>query len=947
MINLKRKILKHNKVIAWFVILSIIFTLGSPAWSEQGDVSDSDLTESDGFEDGDEGENEGERKPTDLPLRDEDELLKQMELFAETDELALYVLESYAYTGEEDVLTEFYLYDENGELIAFEEGMFENTDNQIPIYDQNGDPVLGDDGEQRIESLTFFSRIEPGEQLTVSETEEDDGSSDNSDEQDQDSDDSDEDADEDDSDEQNQNSDENEDESDEESGEPQDNDSITRLSYKRMVPKNVEKVKEEGIFAVKVKSSGYIWWSNPVNAAHDPYAKPAQVDSLSSPIEFIAGNADTYSTNIYRSNTQSSGIFTNAAEEIQKIDGGVRFRYSFPKAHTTLVMEVVLEQDSVLVTIPQSEIKETKIVSESSNDTSPSAMLTLSLLNSFGAAPEGEDGYIVVADGSGAVIEFNNGKTNSAQYYGQVYGRDFAVSQKFSPPAIQQVYLPVYGIVRDSGKNALVAIAEKGDENATIRAAVSRQGSNATAFNLAWFDFRTRTTDSFYIGTNFEELSIYESGYIKTGDIAVRYFPLSKENLSYVDVADTYRNYITETKGVFAKPNAGSLPFFATFNGGTVKTHSIAGFPFNLQTEATTYVQAQKMIESLKSQGVDDLTIIYNDFSTASIKRKVADSLKYSGMLGGKSGFGKLMSDVQQSGSVLYPSIGFMDFQKSGNGYSTLRHAPREVTRSRAIQQKYELAFGTPDKLQKVSAILSPYYFEGVFDSLIASLKQENVSTISLAEATSMLYSDFSRKNSSGGIYFNRRDTVQILTEGFKKMNDAGISIMAQSANAYALPYVSYINNIPMVSSNFDIFDYDIPFYQMVVKGLIPCTTKPFNASSNLKVTTLTALSTATPIHYEFIYGSPGDFNDSPYNKKFYAGFSDWESHSVATYKMFKELIGDVAGQRITDHKRLSDDEYETVFEGGKKIYINLDTLELKINGKPVDLDSYYKGGGA
>ncbi|MCL2071443.1 MAG: DUF5696 domain-containing protein [Oscillospiraceae bacterium] len=995
MLSLKRKILKHNKLIAWFVILSMFISLGSQVWSEQG--------ESDGISEAVEGESgeanaegaedeEGEIS-NDLPRRDEAEMLAQMELFAETDELELFVLENYEYSGRVNEYADFYLYGKDGALVAFEEGMFDNIDNQIPIYDHNGEPVLGEDGEQRVESPGFFRRVElpfgevppvyedvPDEEADADDEDEDeeadeeadadedeDGESDEDSDEDEDgeSDDADSDVD----DESDEDEESNEDDTDEleESDEEEPTDTaqqrdyeadelVTRLVYTGIVAKRVDKVKEEGIFAVRVKANGYVWWSNPVNAVHDPFAKGAQVNSLSSPIEIVAGNPNTYSTRIIRSNTQKSDegpsnySFINACESIETIPGGARFRYHFPEAHTRLAMDVVLDGDSVLVTIPQSELVESLITTETGNSASPSVILNLSVLNSFGAAPSGEDGYIVVADGSGAVIEFDNGKSNSAPYSGQVYGRDYSVSQKLAPPITQQVYLPVYGIVRDKGENALVAIAEKGDENATIKATVSRQGSNATAFNLAWFDFRMRTVDSFYIGTGFEELTIYESFKIKTGDIAVRYYPLAGEGLSYVDVANAYSTHLQrddlDNSAVVPKSGTDSMSFYMSLNGGTVKTHSIVGFPFNLQTAATTYSEAEEIVKTLKAKGVEDLVITYNDFSTPSIKREVTTAVRYSSMLGGKSDFNALINTVNQNSAVIYPSMGFMEFRKSGGGYSTMRHAPREVTRSRAVQQRYELAFGTPDPLQKVSAILSPFYFEKAFDKIIESLKAEGITSISLDNATTLLYSDFSRRNPFGEVYFNRRDTVQILTEGFKKLNDAGISILAQSANAYSLPYVSHISNVPLHSSNFDIFDYDVPFYQIVVSGLVPYSTTPFNASSNLNSLTLLAISSATPVHFEFIYENPGDFNDSGYNNKFYASYRDWLDDSIDAYKMFKDLVGDIAGERIVRHERLSVGEYETVFEGGKTIYINLASNELKIDGNTIDLNQYYERGG-
>jgi hypothetical protein len=615
-------------------------------------------------------------------------------------------------------------------------------------------------------------------------------------------------------------------------------------------------------------------------------------------------------------------------------------------------MEVVLDNDSILVTVP---IKKEEMEAQISGR-GGSVMLELSLLNSFGAAPRGEDGYIVVADGSGAVINFDNGKTNAAQYSGQVYGRDYAVSQRFAPPVNQQVYLPVFGIVRDSGANALVAIAEKGDENAVIRAAVSRQGANATSYNVAWFDFTMRTEDAFYIGTDFTSIPIYETGHIKTGDIAVRYYPLAGEDLSYADVANTYRDYLADHKGVGQQINAESLnqtPMYMTLNGGTVKTHSIVGFPVDLQTAATTYSQAETIVQTLKNAGVENAVITYNDFTTSDIKRRISTSVQYSGMLGGKNGFNSLRRTVEQSGYVMYPGLGFMEFYESGGGYSFMRHSSREATLSRAIQQKYELAFGVPDTLATNSTILSPFFFEEVMDKIIASLRKEGINNISLDEATYMLYSDFSnarvRIAPSGMVGFNRRDTAEILTNGFGRMNEAGISIMAQSANAFALPYVSHVSNVPLTSSNYDIFDYDVPFYQIAISGLIPYSANPFNAAADLDRLTLLALSTATPIHYEFIYENPGEFSDSSYSKKFYASFHGWVDESIDKYKMFNDIIGDVVNERIVSYTWTSANESETVFESGKTITVNFAGSRVRVNGEPVDLNEYYvrtRGGG-
>jgi len=699
-----------------------------------------------------------------------------------------------------------------------------------------------------------------------------------------------------------------------------------------------EKVKEDTLFGVKNKKNGFIWWSSPINAAHDSAAKGAQIDDLSSQLTFLSGNPAAHSSSTarsaYRAKKKGTEWYYSYVTKIEKINNGFRMTFDFEKKSTVVAMEVVLEQDSLLVTIPQSSIQESATVGEAG-----SVMLSIAVLNSFGAAPEGERGYILVPDGSGAIINFDNRKTNTAVYAGQVYGRDFAVSQELAPPVNEQVYLPVYGIVRKNGEkgdNALVAIAEKGAENATIRANVSRQ--SATSYNSAWFDFRTRTDDSYFIGTRTTKLTVYESGGIKTGDIAVRYYMLGGDDLSYADVAETYRNYLF---GGASKAKAGSSPYYLTLGGGTVKTHSIAGFPVDLQTAGTTYAEAKLIAESLKNGGVSELVMTYNDFNTAGIKREISSAVGYSAKLGGKNGYKKLSDFAAQNGFSLYPSVNFMSYFKSGGGYSFLLHSSKQTTKSYAAQTQYEFAFGTADKLLDTWTVLSPKYFPQIFDGLVNSFKKEGISKISLNTATYMLYSDFSRKNPYGGNYFNRRDAVQILTEGYKKLNDNGISLLAESANAYALPYVDFITDVPLYSSNYDLFDRDVPFYQMVIHGVIPYTTKPLNKSADADRLRLMALSTGTPLHYEFIYKNPSDFANSDYNKKFYANYNGWLAQSLKEYKLFHDIISDVSDKKIIGHKMISFYETETTFEGGKTIYINTDTGEIKVNGNAVNFGDY------
>ena len=87
-----------------------------------------------------------------------------------------------------------------------------------------------------------------------------------------------------------------------------------------------------------------------------------------------------------------------------------------------------------------------------------------------------------------------------------------------------------------------MAIAESGDTCASVNATVSDQ--NSTSYNNTWFEFKVRAEDTYYMGTR--KLTVYEQGKINQPNLTVGFYLLAGDDLSYVDIAEAYRNYIIE-----------------------------------------------------------------------------------------------------------------------------------------------------------------------------------------------------------------------------------------------------------------------------------------------------------------------------------------------------------------------------------------------------------------
>lgn len=679
-------------------------------------------------------------------------------------------------------------------------------------------------------------------------------------------------------------------------------------------------------FAVQSKSDNYVWWATPLNADKDENAKTAQKKNMQAPLYIVYGDVSSHTSqrmNIYDASIKSDDF------SVEQIENGVKVIYRLSKIEAEIPMTITLEKDNVNVSVITSEIKE-----QEATDTKGLVLLDIGLLQFFGAAGMEDEGYMVVPDGSGAVINYNNQRINAQAYSNDVYGRDTSIGVLTRPSKTEQVYLPVIGAVTngEKSKHGFMAIAKSGETCASVNATVS--GQNSTSYNNTWFEFKVRAEDTYYMGTR--KLTVYEQGKINQPNLTVGYYPLSSENLSYVDIAEAYRNYLIEQKGFTDKNDNITNSYYLDLYGGTVKAQSIAGFPVNLETAATTYEQAQEIIKQLNDLGVDDIVANYNDFNGAGIKGMITADVNYAGTLGGKNAYKSLADYVNSVNAKLFASAGITYMKDSGNGYSYTLNACKAITKAYATTNNWDIAFGIPNQVRLVTkTTLSPYYWPDLYKKISTSFASEGINTISLGDATTLLYSDYSREN------YSRTDTMNILVDGYKQFKDAGFTLLASGANAYALPYVDYLTDVPVTSSNFDLFDYDIPFYEIVIHGYLPYTTKAVNASANANDTIMLALLTATPVHYDMMYADPNDFTDSDYETLFYSNYKGWLEPSAKVYKLYQDELKDFANLHITGYNRISGDEMETEFDGGKTIKVNTREMTLTVNGKDIDLAQY------
>lgn len=681
---------------------------------------------------------------------------------------------------------------------------------------------------------------------------------------------------------------------------------------------------DRAVIGLYDKTAEKMWWSTPENVGHDKRATNTIVNDLSSSLRMVYGEPEARSTTTLRSTGDGK-------VKVKDTSNGVKITYSFHKAGITIPVTYTLEDDYLEARIETDEIEE--------EDTSQTGKLvtSLSLMSNFGAASDQEDGYFVIPDGSGALIRYNNGKTSAKSYTGYVYGTDLTAVPLQQPAVTEQVYLPMYGIVNSD--SAMMVVCTEGDSNAKLTASVS--GQSKSSYNICGFDFTLRDSDSYYMsGDNSTALTVFEDGDIKTDAVALRYYPLETEDTpDYSDVANAYRNYLTEEQGVTSTVSSADAGLYLNFYGGTEKEKSILGIPVTLKNSLTTFAQAEDILTDLTADGVspEDIRVQYYNWTNAGITGKVDLKAKPAGCLGGKGDWEDLMDYADQNGITIYPAVDNQTFA-SGSGYYTFTDTTVRISGSYARIYQYNLAYGNQSSAEKPLSLLSPAAFSEIYEKLTGNFTEKNLSTVSLGSMTSALYGDYGKKE------ICRDKAQEILTQSYQQITDADIAMLADTANAYALPYVQELTDVPLQSSGYDVFDEDIPFYQMVMHGLKPYASTAVNASATPEETVLLSIATGSSLHYDMIGEETSELKDTVLDGLYYASADDWKDNAAQSYAFAKAVTAGLGDQQITGYVR-EGDVITTTYENGTVTEVDLAAQTVTVDGKTYALSEYVEEG--
>ena len=189
-----------------------------------------------------------------------------------------------------------------------------------------------------------------------------------------------------------------------------------------------------------------------------------------------------------------------------------------------ITVEYTLENGNLKVRIPARDIMVSGDI----------YLTNIDLLPFFGTADTSDNGYIIVPDGSGGIINLNNGRTRTTDLEIPVYGKDSSLSVNEKNISEAAAKLPIYAMVKNN--SAFFSIIEQGDAVSTLTARVSGAKTN---INQIYPSFCILPKDAMVIKTSKESMAtnLYQNDYY-AGDITLRYSFFGADKANYSALAN-------------------------------------------------------------------------------------------------------------------------------------------------------------------------------------------------------------------------------------------------------------------------------------------------------------------------------------------------------------------------------------------------------------------------
>ena len=607
--------------------------------------------------------------------------------------------------------------------------------------------------------------------------------------------------------------------------------------------------------------------------------------------------------------------------EYSYLENGFDAAVFYPEFGLGLTLQVRLDGDELLVTVPDSSIRE---------ETEGTSMAMVSLYPMFGATyMDQRTGYMLVPDGNGALIHLTDKEGRFPTGYSQlIYGSDNGFTE--SSPANylwdryetvlkpHQITAPVFGIAHTDEQTGYLAVVEQGEKRCSIEA--HPNGVMRVSYNRCFAKFLLRDV---------YKQPLNQSGSTKMDmvekdrthhDLSVRYCLLTGEDAGYAGMARRYREYLQEYGIVTPQEDSyrTRIDFLA---------EDQEKFLVGTRAVVMTSVQDVKDIYAeLREAGVSSVLSEYRGWQNGGIYALPVTSFAADGAIGGTGALKELIAEAAAQDYVLMPYVDALRMNASTNTftYDAAKMVNKTTLKEKSSKQVYNLFY-----------YLLPEKAKEKLTGLAEDLKRNGVGALAVGGITENLFS-YSLRDT----YYTRNDGADAYEQALRNAS-GGLKLALEEPFQYQWPAMSAFLNMPLDGSEYMYTDEEVPFLTMALKGLVPMYSDYVNFEANKTDLFLTLAETGV---FPSFYITKKNSSDLIYTNSNDLYSTEWDAYRETVIRFdreLRELNAKTAGAVIENHEKLEGGIRRVTYSNGVTVYVNYADEDRTADGETIGAKSF------
>lgn len=673
------------------------------------------------------------------------------------------------------------------------------------------------------------------------------------------------------------------------------------------------------------KVSGKIYGTNPIEEGgikYDELGMPIRRHPQLESVLFIK-YLNTETNNVGEMISYNAAV-TGGRTVFEKTENGVKVNYYFDDAEIMVPVIYTLREKGVAVSINPAEVQE-----------NGNMLLNVSLAPFFCSVKNTEqDGYLLYPSGSGALVYPKEISQPGESYSEEIYGLDASKEVWDKVATGKAIKLPVLGA--KFGEQAVFGIIEEGAESSLLGMKV---GATSIGYSSVYVTYQLRGFTA-----NIKELynnryykgDVYSNGTVTT-PLTVCYYPLKDENANYSAMAEVYREYLNETVGEPENDKISTLDI--NMVGGTMIKKSFVGIPYETLYVSTTLSDVLDIARDIKASGINFSNLSLFGFGVDGIdSNKLGGNFKIDKKLGNNKDLAEVKSECDKDGSGLYFDFDIVKFSKTANGYNSYFDAATRANKKVAKYYNFDIAV-LGRTTEKSYSILARNRISDAAEDAFKAAEKLNVGGVGFTTLSSISYSDYSDKRD--GKYYAKAG-LEAQVSGIYK--NAKLNTMSNDANVYAAACSNLTLGIPTFSTQSYLFDEDIPFYAMALRGRTAISSDSLNLVTDADKQLLRSVESGAGIAYTITNAYSTELLDSTSSFFYNSLYGDLKNDIKEKYNLVASFYEKIGNSEIKSHKIHANSLRETEFANGVKVYVNYTDAELASDAGVVPANSFLVG---